>query len=186
MYDYSSYDYTRPVKDYVGSDLERRPTRRGQHPNVVRDDRNVNPQGMYEHEGQPLGKTIPAKKEDGFWSGVLLAGAAIGLGYLMFSGDKQKQEEDVRSTPEPAPLPPAQPQAPQVVVVHTGGQVPVAVPTFTVPAIAEKTLDVSSKIIDVEPIDKKRTRKTTQARDENGHYLPAGTRARAVTEGKQK
>lgn len=60
---------------------------------------------------------------------------------------------------------PAQQSSPSVVVIPQGG------------SMTTETKQVEEK----KP--KRRTRRTTQARDADGHFLPAGTRAKAKVEG---
>jgi hypothetical protein len=58
-----------------------------------------------------------------------------------------------------------------------------------VPALPQPTLSLAEGAKQgAEPVKKpkKRTRRTSQARDKDGTYLPAGTRKRKITEGKKK
>lgn len=90
--------------------------------------------------------------------------------------------------PVPAALPPPQ-VIPQPVLI------PQASRDFTIPQpSAAGVVDVGpaavvqegevQEAVVVEDDKPKRTRRTTQARDEDGKFLPAGTRKRAVVEGK--
>ena len=186
----------------VESNEARSPSRAGQHPHVVSDDRNYNPQQMYEVQRMPPRRALgapqppPAQQGEDFWGPLLIGGGLLALAYAMMKGDgpRQNPAEEVVSTTETVQQPA---QQPVVVVVPTTA--PMSLPLNTqIPQIAQapkvemqppvvQTVD-ASKAVDAIVVEDKaskpRQRKTTQARDEKGHYLPAGTRKRAVTEGK--
>jgi hypothetical protein len=222
-----SYHQKEPLA--VESNAARSPTRAGQHPNTVQDDRNYNPQQMYErpHAGNTLvnGAPPPKKEEGGFWSGALLMAAVLGFGYMLLKDDRDSFDEDerlpLRRNPGYDPYQPV-PAPPTVVVIPPSGvnvtaqmpqqpqQLQAPQPQIQLPAsflipqlqIEKKTIDQDLSMIPqpvvqqapvVEVVDvsvedaaskKPRTRRTTQARDEEGQFMPAGTRARAVIEGK--
>ena len=62
--------------------------------------------------------------------------------------------------------------------IASGGVDVAGVPVVQTP----ETVEVQDAVV-VEDDKPKRTRRTTQARDEDGHYMPAGTRKRAGVEG---
>ncbi|MDQ5977440.1 MAG: hypothetical protein QG602_412 [Verrucomicrobiota bacterium] len=93
----------------------------------------------------------------------LVAGALLGAAWLYKRGLEGSEFGEVRENPGPAPS-----MAPVIVMAPlAGGQ---SVQTSSPAPVAE-----SEK--------KTRRRRTSQARDAKGHYLTAGTRAKAVTEG---
>lgn len=193
----------------VESNQARQPSAAGQHPHTVRDDRDFNPQQMYEnqngHRRRPVGSPPPPPQpqtgSDDFWGPLLIGGSLLALAYAMTKGGGPRQnpseevaEEVVRTTAQVV-----QPTVqPMVVVVPTtaplGLPAPMQTPTQITPTPTVEiqppvvqTVD-ASKAVDAVVVEDKaskpRQRRTTQARDEKGHYLPAGTRKKAVTEGK--
>jgi hypothetical protein len=100
----------------------------------------------------------------------LVAAAAIGAAWYATRGraDEDEDGDEVRSNPAPVSSVPA---APVIVMapLAPGMQAPAAASTEASAPVPESK--------------KARRRRTSQARDAQGHYLPAGTRKKAVTEG---
>lgn len=94
----------------------------------------------------------------------LVAGALLGAAWLYKKGLDDGDDGEVRDNPGPAP----QSMAPVVVMAPLAGAMPSTTPVSASAESTEKT---------------RRRRRTSQARDAKGHYLSAGTRAKAVTEG---
>lgn len=94
---------------------------------------------------------------------LLVAAALIGTAYL-YTRSRDAEDFEPRRNPGPATA-----AAPVVVMapLATG---------FGTPAVAQAATPA-----EVKPTP--RRRRTSQARDAQGHYLPAGTRKKAVTEG---
>jgi hypothetical protein len=95
----------------------------------------------------------------------LVAGALLGAAWLYKKGLTDGDDGEIRDNPGP----PQASMAPVVVMAPLAGSM---TSTPSVSASAES------------PEKTRRRRRTSQARDAKGHYLSAGTRAKAVTEGK--
>ncbi len=204
--------YHKRVHPSVESNAARSPSKAGQHPHMVKDDREHNPQQMYEgrkgHAYKQMGAVPPtsAPPADDFWGKALALGAMGLLAYLVLKPERRQNPESEEEVIERTArvVEHAPPAPPTVVVVPPSGvsvtaqqpallpaaqQVaPVAHPVVEIPQPVLQPSVESVKVVDAVVVEdkasKKRQRKTTQARDEKGHYLPAGTRGRSITEGK--
>ena len=150
--------------------MNRAPSAQGEHPHLVRreitraefpyqyrDDvaRNMPQNPLTVHDN--VGTAPVVEKETSFHKWAALVLAATGVGLAAYAVLQRKQE----AAHAPAPVAP-------VVVMSGGGSAPAVVET---------------KAIIEEKKPRRRIRRTTQARDENGHFLPAGTRAKLKVEG---
>lgn len=188
-----------PLRDPLNA-----PSVRGQHPHVVRadQDRTGANNVMYETRNavgtfSPFPAITPTRavsgvsSESSSSSGInattaLLILAVGGLAvYALSQAAKARAEARTRRNPDAT-----QPPVGSVVVMQPAlaalptGAAPsgALVPTAVEPATsAPRVVEATDAVVVEKP--KKRRRRTTQARDGSGRYLPAGTRARKVTEG---
>lgn len=191
----------------------RAPSRAGHHPHLVPEHASrVNPQDMYERRDQmaqyrpvqrmpqPVGQVQPPQ-QSGFWMmvGVFSLGAlAVYLGFKA----AEDREQPRRNPDESGGGQPLLPAPTQVVVVPGAVQAaPVASQTILpvsqiqpAPAgfsLAEGVKHVAPTEATAPAASKKKPkrkhpRRTSQARGDDGKYLPAGTRKRKITEGHSK
>lgn len=161
----------------------RAPTRRGQHPHILRSQDEVkNPQDMYErrdtmgayHEQPRVAQQAPQSQPSILDNPLVMVGigAALVYGIAKLLGD-----EEPRKNPAPVTAPPAP-------VFMMPPSIPVSTAAIGGPAlVAQQQAPASAPTVKRR---KKRERKTTQARASDGTFRPSGTRKKAIVEGKEK
>lgn len=165
----------------------RAPTRRGQHPHTLRSQDEVkNPQHMYERrdtlgayhaQTQALAAPQPQGEQKSILENPLVM---VGIGAALVYGIAKLLEdsEAPRKNPAPAPAPASAP------VFVMPSAIPVSTTGAGGPSIqAAPALPAAQGAPKAKP---KRKRKTTQARAADGTFRPAGTRKKAIVEGKEK
>jgi hypothetical protein len=168
----------RPVDPHI--DPLRAPSERGQHPHMAGDDREQNPQQMYEqrdtygeYRRTPGNSPIPASAQStlgilGHPMVLLGLGALAAFGISKLLGDNADDDDDLEveeSVVAAAPAVAAPAPAPAPIVV-------------TMPALPAPVPNEGATV------KRRRVRRTTQARSQGGRYEKSGTRKRAHTEGK--
>lgn len=174
-----SYEKHRPRDPHT--DPMRSPSVLGQHPHLIRahEDRTGDPSFMYEtrdalglyrpHPPNPVKSgpvgSAPSQNDSSFWLGLGLLGLAAVSAWALANS---RRTNPTVHAPSPATV--------------------IVTPAAGAPQTATTEIIEASPAPPSAPEKKRRrvrSRRTTQARDARGHYLPAGTRSRATVEGKR-